>query len=78
MNSKTLIYGAAAFAVAAFAFVAMRRAGGITSAGDAERMAGMDALYAASAGQQAGVQASIAANWQRLGAELKTQPDFWI
>jgi hypothetical protein len=75
----TVVYAGVAFAGAALLFTLARRSGVLPLNGDAERMSGVQHLYAANTGQQAATSASIAASWRELqDSVFKTQPDFWV
>lgn len=79
MNAKNVLFGIGAFAAAAAAIAVLKNRGALHFGGDAERMAGVKALYDVSSGQQAGVSSAVvAANWKALDSVFKTEPDFWV
>ena len=76
MKQKQILLAVGAFAAAGLVVMASRRTG--IFGGDAERMSGVRALYGANAGQQAGVDAAIRAEWRSLDSVFATQPDFYV
>jgi len=79
MKTKDMLLAVGAFGAAGLLFLWGRRSGAAPLSGDAERVSGVQQLYAANTGQQAGFQQSIAANWKQLqDSVFRTQPDWWV
>lgn len=77
MKQKTVLMVSAAAGAVLLVLAAKNKRGPF--GGDAERMTGVQGLYGASAGQQAGTAAAVQANWRELeNSVFKTQPDFWV
>lgn len=78
MNTKTILYGIAAFVGAGLLILTARRQTG-TMSGDTERMAGVSQLYQSNAAQTTAVNAAVRTNWDNLQRQVfATQPDFWV
>lgn len=88
MSSKTILYAAAAFA-AAFALVGLAKKRGVVAlSGDAERLAGVQAIYDTSREQQAITAAAVnvgnrdylgaIVNWRLDPTAPMAKPEFWM
>lgn len=87
MNAKSMLYAVAAFAGAFALFSLAKKTGVVAQSGDAERLAGVQAIYETSRVQQAitAAAASVqerdylgAGTWRLDPSAPMAKPEFWM